>query len=184
MTLGQPVRTCACKVLGGALDAAEWQTVQDGVQVKVAETSEKTVGGDGKETVARGDTFVLTKSQARSLKETAMRVKKVRGAMKTLFALDARIGRSKWRKAGPSKRELTRDELVSRLAVAKAKAGRAWKMVDVVMPTTDGRMVTLPRYVEPKADVAILLDRLGLTLPAQPPPKISGDLAETAKAEV
>ena len=41
-------------------------------------------------------------------------------------------------------------------------------MVDVVMPTTDGRIVTLPRYVEPKPDLAILLDRLGLTLPAQP----------------
>ena len=31
------------------------------------------------------------------------------------------------------------------------------KMVDVVMPTTDGRVVTLPRYVEPKKDVAMLL---------------------------
>ena len=57
-------------------------------------------------------------------------------------------------------------------------------MVDVVMPTTDGRIVTLLRYVEPKNDVAILLDRLGLTLPAQPPPKISGSLADTAKTKV
>ena len=47
------------------------------------------------------------------------------------------------------------------------------KMVDVVMPTTDGRVVTLPRYVEPKEEVALLLNRLGLTLPDQPPPKIS-----------
>ena len=61
---------------------------------------------------------------------------------------------------------------------------RTVKMVDVVMPTTDGRIVTLPRYVEPKKDVAILLDRLGLTLPAQPPPKISGSLADTAKTKV
>ena len=45
---------------------------------------------------------------------------------------------------------------------------RAVKMVDVVMPTTDGRIVTLPRYVEPKPDLSVLLDRLGLTLPAQP----------------
>jgi hypothetical protein len=49
------------------------------------------------------------------------------------------------------------------------------KMVDVVMPTTDGRVVTLPRYVEPKEDVALLIGALGLTLPAQPPPKISGN---------
>ena len=51
------------------------------------------------------------------------------------------------------------------------------KMVDVVMPTTDGRVVTLPRYVEPKEDVALLLGALGLTLPAQPPPKVSGNVA-------
>jgi len=43
-------------------------------------------------------------------------------------------------------------------------------MVDVVMPTTDGRVVTLARYVEPQKDVAILMDRLGLALSAQPPP--------------
>ena len=47
--------------------------------------------------------------------------------------------------------------------------------------TTDGRIVTLPRYVEPKPDLAVLLDRLGLTLPAQPPPKISGEAADAAK---
>jgi hypothetical protein len=46
-------------------------------------------------------------------------------------------------------------------------------MVDVVMPTADGRFVTLPRYVEPKEEVALLLNRLGLTLPDQPPPKMS-----------
>ena len=240
-----------------------------------------------------------------------MRVKRIRSAMKTLFRLDERIGRAKWRKAEPSKRELTRDELIQRLAVAGSKAGGSWKMisitvpkegekvtpetfkwkldwerirearandegtyllrtnlpecdlktlwkrymiqgeieyafrelkndlglrpvyhqlddrieahiftafmalcllqtlraiarehapgltprqiidkfravkmVDVVMPTTDGRVVTLPRYVEPKQDLVILLDRLGLTLPAQPPPKISGKAADAAKTTV
>ena len=53
-------------------------------------------------------------------------------------------------------------------------------MVDVVMPTTDGRVVTLPRYVEPKEDVALMLGALGFSLPAQPPPKISGVAKETA----
>ena len=62
---------------------------------------------------------------------------------------------------------------------------RAVKMVDVVvMPTTDGRIVTLPRDVEPKPDLAILLDWLGLTLPAQPPPKISSEAADAAKSTV
>ena len=288
------------KAIGRKLDEAPWEQVQDGMSVKVAKAA------DG-----AGDTFVLTKSAARSLKETAMRVKKIRGAMKTLRAIDERLGRSRWRRIEPSKRELGRDELIARLAVAEAKAGRAWKMidvttpregekvtaesfswkldwprirearandegtyllrtnlpecdpktlwkkymiqgeieyafrelkndlglrpvyhqledrieahiftafmalcllqtlraiarehapgltprqiiekfrmvkmVDVVMPTTDGRIVTLPRYVEPKKDVAILLDRLGLTLPAQPPPKVSSRLADPTKAKV
>ena len=288
------------KAIGEELDEAPWEQVQDGISVKVAKAA------DG-----AGDTFVLTKSAARSLKETAMRVKKIRGAMKTLRAIDERLGRSRWRRIKPSKRELGRDELIARLAVAETKAGRAWKMidvttpregervtaesfswklgwprirearandegtyllrtnlpecdpktlwkkymvqgeieyafrelkndlglrpvyhqladrieahiftafmalcllqtlraiarehapgltprqiiekfrmvkmVDVVMPTTDGRIVTLPRYVEPKKDVAILLDRLGLTLPAQPPPKVSSCLADTTKTKV
>jgi transposase len=285
------------KVIGKKLDEAPWEQVQDGISVKVAKAADGT-----------GDTFVLTKSTARSLKETAMRVKKIRSAMKTLRAMDERLGRSKWRRIKPSKRGLGRDELIARLAVAETKAGRVWKMidvtipkegdkvtaesfswkldwqqirearandegtyllrtnlpecdprtlwrkymiqgeiehafrelkndlglrpvyhqledrieahiftafmalcllqtlraiarehapgltprqiiekfrtvkmVDVVMPTTDGRIVTLPRYVEPKKDVAILLDRLGLTLPAQPPPKVSSRLADAAK---
>ena len=61
---------------------------------------------------------------------------------------------------------------------------RAVKMVDVVMPTTDGRIVTLPRDVEPKPDLSVLLDRLGLTLSAQPPPKISSEAADAAKSAV
>ena len=296
------------KVLGDRLAKAEWQNVQDGISVKVARLdSEAGTSASGTVGENSGDTFVLTRSTARSLKETSMRVKKLRGAMKTLFAVDERIGRVRWRKAGPVKRELSRDELLKRLAVAEAKAGRAWKMisitlpkegqkvtpetfhwhldwdridearandegtyllrtnlpecdpktlwkrymiqgeieyafrelkndlglrpvyhqlddrieahvftafmalclfqtlraiarehapgltprqivekfrtvkmVDVVMPTTDHRIVTLPRYIEPKKDVAILLDRLGLTLPEQPPPKVSTEAVETA----
>ena len=282
------------KARGDRLDQAAWEEVQKGISVKVARAD----GEDGRP----GDTFVLTRSEARSLKETSMRVKRIRGAMRALFAIDRRIGRSKWRKAEPSRQKLTRDELISRLAVAESRAGRAWKMisltipkadedvtpetfrwsldwerirearakdegtyllrtnleecdpktlwrkymiqgeieyafrelkgdlglrpvyhqledrieahiftsfmalcllttlraiarehapgltprqiidkmktvkmVDVVMPTTDGRVVTLPRYVEPKEDVALLIGALGLTLPAQPPPKISGN---------
>ena len=300
------------KVLGDKLKKSDWQNVQEGVDVKMAKADDVTAkDADGKETTVPGDTFVLTRSAARSLKETSMRAKRIRSAMKTLFRLDGRIGRSKWRKAEPSKRELTRDELIQRLAVAGSKAGGSWKMisitipkegekvtpetfkwkldwerirearandegtyllrtnlpecdpktlwkrymiqgeieyafrelkndlglrpvyhqlddrieahiftafmalcllqtlraiarehapgltprqiidkfravkmVDVVMPTTDGRIVTLPRYVEPKPDLAILLDRLGLALPAQPPPKISGEAADAAKSTV
>ena len=45
-------------------------------------------------------------------------------------------------------------------------------MVDVEVPTTDGRVLVLPRHTEPQAEQMMLLDKLGLTLPAQPPPRI------------
>ena len=61
---------------------------------------------------------------------------------------------------------------------------RTMKMVDVVMPTTDNRIITLPRYVVPKDDVRILLNQPELTLPAQPPPKVSSEAAQTASAGV
>lgn len=296
------------KVLGDRLAKAEWQNVQDGISVKVARLdSEAGTSANGTVGENSGDTFVLTRSTSRSLKETSMRVKKLRGATKALFAVDERVSGVRWRKAGPVKHELSRDELLKRLAVAEAKAGRAWKMisitlpkegqkvtpetfhwhldwdridearandegtyllqtnlpecdpktlwkrymlqgeieyafrelkddlglrpvhhqlddrieshiftafmalcllqtlraiarehapgltprqivekfrtvkmVDVVMPTADHRIVTLPRYIEPKEDVAIRLDRLGLTLPEQPPPKVSAEAVETA----
>jgi hypothetical protein len=46
------------------------------------------------------------------------------------------------------------------------------QMLDVVVPTTDGRELLLVRRTEPSADVQLLLERLGLTLPPQPPPRI------------
>jgi hypothetical protein len=49
----------------------------------------------------------------------------------------------------------------------------AIQMLDVHFPTTDGRTLILNRYTEPNADQQILLEQLHLTLPPQPPPKIT-----------
>jgi transposase len=46
------------------------------------------------------------------------------------------------------------------------------QMLDVSVPTTDGRELLLVRRTEPDSDVALLLERLNLTLPAQPPPRL------------
>lgn len=46
------------------------------------------------------------------------------------------------------------------------------QMLDVCVPTTDGRELLLVRHTEPSTDVALLLKHLKLTLPPQPPPKI------------
>jgi len=49
----------------------------------------------------------------------------------------------------------------------------AMQMVDVHLPTTDGRHLVLSRYTEPEHDQQLLLQQLKLTLPEQPPPRIS-----------
>ena len=49
----------------------------------------------------------------------------------------------------------------------------AIKMLDVHFPTTDGRTLILSRYTHPEPDHKLLLEQLNLTLPAQPPPRIS-----------
>jgi transposase len=57
----------------------------------------------------------------------------------------------------------------------------AIQMVDVHLPTTDGRTVLLSRHTEPEPDQLLLLRRLKLELPAQPPPRISSaDVAGAA----
>lgn len=60
------------------------------------------------------------------------------------------------------------------------------QMLDVHLPTTDERTVILSRYTHPHTDVQLLLQRLKLELPAQPPPKItrpksSGDPGSVVK---
>ncbi len=50
---------------------------------------------------------------------------------------------------------------------------RSVQMIDVHLPTTDGREVILSRYTQPEKDLQLLLNRLKLRLPEQPPPKIS-----------
>src|SRR5882757_3377478 len=54
----------------------------------------------------------------------------------------------------------------------------ALQMIDLHVPTTDGRELVLTRYTEPEPELALLLDKLKFVLPAQPEPKISA--AQTA----
>jgi transposase len=49
------------------------------------------------------------------------------------------------------------------------------QMLDVQFPTTDGRTLILSRYTEPTIDHKLLLEQLNLTLPPQPPPRITAD---------
>ena len=47
------------------------------------------------------------------------------------------------------------------------------QMLDVHLPTTDGREIIMARYTQPEKDLQLLLDQLKLSLPEQPPPKIT-----------
>ena len=47
------------------------------------------------------------------------------------------------------------------------------QMLDLEMPTSDGRWLVMSRYTQPDQAVALLLARLKLQLPEQPPPRLS-----------
>jgi transposase len=55
----------------------------------------------------------------------------------------------------------------------------AIQMVDVEIPTSDGRILILRRYTQPQAELRLLLERLKLKLPPQPPPRITVAAAQT-----
>jgi len=46
------------------------------------------------------------------------------------------------------------------------------QMLNVCLPTTDGRWLIMPRYTQPEPEQMLLLHQLHLSLPAQPPPRI------------
>ena len=46
-------------------------------------------------------------------------------------------------------------------------------MIDVHLPTTDGRELVLTRYTQPEPELQLLINQLKLQLPPQPPPRIT-----------
>jgi transposase len=61
---------------------------------------------------------------------------------------------------------------------------KTMQMVDVHLPTTDGRELTLSRYTQPEPEHRMLLDQLRLNLPSQPPPKITAAQARQTSADL
>ena len=55
------------------------------------------------------------------------------------------------------------------------------QMIDVHLPTTDGRELVLTRYTEPAAELKLVLEKLKLDLPAQPPPRITAAALDPPK---
>ena len=54
------------------------------------------------------------------------------------------------------------------------------QMLEVHVPTSDGRTLVMPRYTEPEAQQKLILEQLGLSLPPQPPPRIRAGKLELA----
>jgi hypothetical protein len=122
-----------------------WQKVQGTVEVKLFR--------------ADNELYVVAKSDGRRQKELAIRRKKRARFLWTLRGL---------------RREQSRDRRLQRLGAARqaldALAGV--QMLDVVMPTTDGRQLTLSQHTQPETSVRLLLQQLKLALPEQPPPRL------------
>jgi hypothetical protein len=49
----------------------------------------------------------------------------------------------------------------------------AMQMIDVHLPTTDGRELRPTRYTQPEPELLLLIEKLKLQLPPQPPPRIT-----------
>jgi transposase len=54
------------------------------------------------------------------------------------------------------------------------------QMVEVWIPMLDGRWLVLPRHTQPEPDVRALLDKIRISLPSQPPPRIKSSQLPTA----
>jgi transposase len=52
------------------------------------------------------------------------------------------------------------------------------QMMEVQLPTTDGRVLVMPRHTEPEAEQTMILQTLKLELPPQPPPRIRAGKVE------
>ena len=60
----------------------------------------------------------------------------------------------------------------------------AVQMLDVIIPTSDGRDLILTRHTEPEPELRLLLKRMHLELPPQPPPRIAAVTATPIDAVV
>lgn len=92
--------------LESALLALPWQSVREGVEVKLLQESQ--------------ELYVLAKSRDRVAKERAMR----RRQLKWLWARLARLSTMK----------LKREELLMKLGAARAKTPAAWRLIDIELP--------------------------------------------------
>jgi hypothetical protein len=69
--------------------------------------------------------------------------------------------------------------LILQTSLNQVFASSSVQMIDVHLPTTDGRKVILSRYTQPEPELQMLLRQLRLSLPNQPPPRVTANGAVT-----
>jgi len=80
-------------------------------------------------------------------------------------------------------RQLLRPHAPGLTAKAVLETLATIQMVDVWLPTTDSRWLVMPRHTQPDPEHKMLLSCLGLTLPPQPPPRITAEQLPAPPAE-
>ena len=63
--------------------------------------------------------------------------------------------------------------LVNFVHFSDCRGSYGYALIDVHLPTTDGRELLLSRYTEPEPELSLLLKKLKLEMPAQPSPKVT-----------
>ena len=158
---------------------------------------------------SQGETFILARSLGRVRKESAMRQRKLKDLWQRLKELQEQsLSRDQLLiKLGSAKKaagraysieahifvaflsyclQVTLKQRLKALAPgltprAVLEKFAAMMMIDVHLPTTDGRNIILSRYTEPNDDQKLLLQRIQLALPTQLPPKIQAEASALKK---
>jgi hypothetical protein len=158
-----------------------WQQARAGVDVKLL--------------TREGELYVLARSADRVAKERAMRKQQLKRLWNRLRQLQGMTLSSQ------DPRRIEAHIFISFLAYCLHVTLGRWlcvlapgltsrsalekfagiQMVDVHIPTTDGRTLILQRHTHPEPDVKLLLERLKLKLPAQPPPRITVAPVQTGR---
>jgi hypothetical protein len=153
-----------------------WQEARPGVQVKLLPED--------------GELYVLAESADRMAKERAIRRRQLKwlwARLKQISTVQPQARRvvdeARRRPLARAKGTTADRKVMPHSATGSIEPGltprsmldkfAALQMIDVHIPITDGRELLLTRYTEPEKELNLLLAKLKLVLPQEPPPKIT-----------
>ena len=147
-----------------------WRAVRASVEVKLLAED--------------GELYILAQSQPRILKERGMRRRRLKRLWRRLHELRGQSLQREDRIEAHifvafvayclhvTLKNLARPRAPGLTPRAILEKFSSLQMVDVHLPTTDGRHLILPRHTDPTRDQQLLLHQLKLQSPEQPPPRL------------